>query len=132
VLESAAVKLFLPHGTLETWAVDDRADVKDGWLSLTGGGDRYAVEEAVHFKTLVSGPDEHKLAGKVKTQAQLSALGAEVMSNSAIAGESAYDVETGYRVEVKDTAAATPQKVPGAEKPASEEDLLARFLLNKL
>ena len=60
------------------------------------------MEPAVHVMALVSGPDEHQLLQKVKTDAQLAALGAERLADSVVAGESAYDVESGYVVQVPD------------------------------
>jgi hypothetical protein len=115
------VKLFLPQTTLEDWAGSDRADVHERALVLTGESVRYPVEPAVHLVALVSGPDEHQLLKKVKTDAQLSALGAERLADSVVAGESAYDVESGYVVQV-----------PDAPAPTETAALLADYLLNKL
>ena len=115
------MKLFLPQTTLEEWATADRADVAEHALVLSGDTVKYPVEPAVHVKSLVSGPDEHQLLRKVKTDAQLSELGAERLSDSVVAGETAYDVESGYVVEV-----------PDAGEAPTETALLADYLLNKL
>jgi hypothetical protein len=114
------VKLFLPQTTLEEWAASDKADVREDALVLTGETAKFPVEPAVHVKSLVSGPDEHQLLKKVKTDAQLTELGAERLADSVVAGESAYDVESGYVVRVPDEGATT------------ETALLADYLLNKL
>lgn len=106
---------------LEDWASDDKADVREHALVLTGEPQKYPVEPAVHVTALVSGPDEHQLLRKVKTDAQLAALGAERLADSVVAGESAYDVESGYVVQVPDPMG-----------PRTETALLADFLLNKL
>ncbi|MFZ5469058.1 MAG: hypothetical protein ACOZIN_06410 [Myxococcota bacterium] len=119
------MKLFLPQTTLEEWALSEKADLKDGKLVISQDQSSYPVTPAVHFRTVVSGPDEHKLAEKVKTQAQLAALGAEHMADSVILGESAYEVAEGYIAEV------VIKTAPG-QKPSSETDLLANFLLGKL
>jgi len=115
------VKLFLPQSTLEEWAGGDKADVQERALVLSGDSVEYPVEPAVHVKSLVSGPDEHHLLKKVKTDAQLAALGAERLADSVVAGDSAYDVESGYVVQVPDPGGAT-----------TETALLADYLLNKL
>jgi hypothetical protein len=115
------VKLFLPQSILEEWAGDDKADVREHALVLSGETGKFPVEAAVHVKALVSGPDEHQLLKKVKTDAQLSELGAERLADSVVAGESAYDVESGYVVQVPDTSPAP-----------TETSLLADYLLNKL
>jgi len=115
------VKLFLPQSTLEEWATSDQADVREHALVLSGETGTYPVEPAVHVKSLVSGPDEHHLLRKVKTDAQLTQLGAERLADSVVAGDSAYDVESGYVLQVPDVAAAS-----------TETSLLADYLLNKL
>jgi hypothetical protein len=117
------MKLFLPQHTLEEWAAADKADVHDHALLLARDPTRYPVEPAVHVTALVTGVDEHTLLRKVRTDAQLQAIGAERLADSVVAGESAYDVVSGYVVQVPD-AAAMPQP--------AETDLLAEFLLNKL
>jgi hypothetical protein len=115
------VKLFLPQSILEEWASGDRADVHEHALVLSGDPVKYPVEPAVHVKSLVSGPDEQHLLSKVKTDAQLAEMGAERLADSVVAGDSAYDVESGYVVKVPDPGGAT-----------TETALLADYLLNKL
>ena len=114
------MKLFLPQTTLEEWASSERADVQGHALVLTGETVKFPVEPAVHVQALVSGPDEHQLLKKVKTDAQLAELGAERLADSVVAGESAYDVESGYVVQVPDPPSRT------------DTSLLADYLLNKL
>jgi hypothetical protein len=114
------VKLFLPQTLLEEWAGAETADVHDQALVLTGESVRYPVEPAVHVLALVSGPDEHQLLKKVKTDAQLAELGAERLADSVVSGETAYDVVSGYVVKVPETGATT------------ETALLADYFLNKL
>jgi len=115
------VKLFLPQTTLEEWATTDMADVQEHALVLSGEPLRYPVEPAVHVMALVSGPDDHQLLRKVKTDAQLVELGAERLADSVVAGETAYDVESGYVLEVAE---------PSGQ--ATETALLADYFLNKL
>jgi hypothetical protein len=114
------VKLFLPQRTLEEWAGDDKADVDEHALVLTGDPVHYPVEPAVHVTSLVSGPDDLQLLKKVKTDAQLTQLGAERLADSVIAGDSAYDVVSGYVVQLPDPP------------PPTETALLANYLLDKL
>lgn len=120
-------KLFLPHTTLESWAFDEKADIRDDRLVVTGEADSYAVLPAVHFVSLVTGEDPHQLVGKVKTAPQLEALGAEHLDDSVILGDAAFDVVPGYVTTIPEVAAAVPRSAP-----QQEQDLLAAFLLNKL
>jgi hypothetical protein len=125
------MKLFLPQSQLEEWTLAEKADLREGALAIHDEPQAYPSEEAFHFTQVVSGQDQLKLVGKVKTLPQLASLGVEVMSGSAIAGETAYDVVPGYAVVLAQAAAAAS---PPAKAPATtgDEDLLAKFLLNKL
>jgi hypothetical protein len=120
------MKLFLSQQMLEDWAATDKADVHDNGLLLAGQPVRYPVVPAVHVTQLVSGPDELKLLRKVKTDAQLQAIGAERLSDSVVAGDTAYDVVSGYVVQVPD------EIPPGDDRHPTETALLAAFLLDKL
>lgn len=117
---------FLPINTLEEWALSDLADLKDGKLVFTADKGSYAVSPGVHFTKVVSGSDDVKLVGKVKTNQQLEKLAAEHVSDSVIMGENAYDVVSGYIVDVA-TASGGKKKAS-----TSDADLLADFLINKL
>jgi hypothetical protein len=130
-------KLFLPQTLLEEWALEDKADVKDGKLTIAGekasekspGDASFPVSGAVHFKKLLSGTDDKKLLSKVKSSDALNQLGAEHLADSVILGDTAYEVVPGYITDVPVPAPAGK----GADKKASPEaDLLAAFLLNKL
>lgn len=120
------MKLFLSQATLEEWALADKADVQEHHLVIHGEAAKLPVEDAVHVARLVSGADEQKLLHKVKTVGQLDALSAEQLADSVLVGESAYDVERGYLVQLPDAEFAA------ALKPEKEADLLAQFLLDKL
>ena len=123
------MKLFLPQTQLEEWALEDKADVKDGQLVVSGEQGVYPVTPAVHILQVVSGEDTQGLVTKVKTESQLSSLGAEQMADSVLLGDTAYEVVPGYLAEVP----VPPSDAPSADgKSGSEADLLAAFLLNKM
>lgn len=123
------MRLFLPQTQLEEWALEDKADVKDGVLVVTGEEGVYPVTPAVHIVQLVTGEDANGLVSKVKTEAQLEALGAEQMADSVLLGDTAYEVVPGYVAEVS----LSPSDAASADgKTGSEADLLAAFLLNKM
>jgi hypothetical protein len=123
------MRLFLPQAQLEEWALEDKADVKDGQLVVTGEQGVYPVTPAVHILAVVSGEDSQGLVTKVKTEDQLRTLGAEQMADSVLLGETAYEVVPGYLAEVS----VSPSDAPSEDgTPGSETDLLAAFLLNKM
>lgn len=122
------MKLFLPQTQLEEWALEDKADVKDGVLVVTGETGVYPVVPAVHIVQLVTGEDTNRLVSKVKTEEQLESLGAEQMADSVLLGETAYEVVPGYVAEVPSPSDASSEDGTAG----SETDLLAAFLLNKM
>jgi hypothetical protein len=118
-------KLFLSQAQLEEWALEDKADLREGRLVVAAeGGSAWPLTPAVHVVQLVTGEDTHQLVSRVKTEEQLSRLGAEQMADSILVGDSAYEVVPGYVAEVGTPA---PER-----KPNSETDLLAAFILNKM
>lgn len=119
------MKLFLPQAKLEEWALEDKADLRDGKLVVTGDATPYATTPAVHVVKLVSGRDDNKLVQRVKTDEQIKALGGEQMMESVILGDTAYEVEPGYIADV-------PAPRADKKKANPEADLLAAFILNKL
>ncbi len=124
------MKLYLPQKTLEDWVTADKADLQDGKLVVKESKTAHPVSPAVHFQRLISGDDEKGLLGRVKTTAQLEALGAEHLADSCIVGEVAYEVVEGYVTEVQ--AAAQSKADPKKKSSSPEADLLAAFILDKL
>lgn len=121
-------RLFLSQTTLEEWALDDKADLRDGKLVVHRETSAWPVEAAVHFVKLVAGADDNNLLSRVKTDAQLAQLGAERFEDSVVLGESAYEVVPGYVAEVAASAPHGDKRHPNSP----ETDLLAAFLLNKM
>jgi hypothetical protein len=126
------VKLFLPQKTLEEWSAAEKADLQDGKLVVSENKASHAVTPAVHFEKLVSGTDAGQLVGRVKTMAQLDALGAEHMMDSVILGDTAYQVTPGYIADVPAPAAAPAKGADKKKATSPEADLLAAFILDKL
>lgn len=130
------MRVFLPQSTLETWALEDKADLHDDRLVVPGDAhaEGYALTPAVHFVQLVSGSDDARLLARVKTASQLAGLGAEHLHDSVLVGENAYEVVPGYVADVPEPDAATPSATAQTSRtePQPPEDLLAAFLLNKL
>jgi hypothetical protein len=136
-------RVFFPQAALDQWIGDGRVDLAGEDLTILAEGRRYRIIEAARVLSEVTGLlDANELVGKVKTRAFLAELGAELLEDSLILGENAYDVMPGFlgapigsfaehmagtaraeaRKSIPDAAAAT-------QHPVSDEDLLARFLL---
>ncbi|MGH7285925.1 MAG: hypothetical protein ACRELY_30775, partial [Polyangiaceae bacterium] len=89
-------------------------------------------------------PDSNDLVGRVKSKIFLLELGAELLETSMVLGDNAYDVVPGWigapigtfdehvTSEERKNARASATNEFGGEEPRTDEDLLARFLLERL
>lgn len=142
-----SAQLFLSQVFVERVAGDGAAELADGALVVRGGsldGARVELVPAVRVLSLAGeGDDATALAGKVKRLDDLRALGAEVVGDSMIVGETAYDLEPGYLADpgpawsgrLLARPEARPEERPAKEAPPqgqSDAESLARFLLNRL
>ena len=138
-------RVFFPQEALDRWMVDGTIDLKGNELTIVAEGRRYRLADAVRVVREVSGsPDVNELVGRVKTRPFLLELGAEILENSMILGDNAYDVVQGWtgtpvgtfeeHVTSAERAKAKAQRVDkfSPEEPKTEEQLLARFLMRNL
>ena len=123
-------RVFFPQAALDDWVGDNRADIKGEDLSLKAEGRRYRIIEAVRVMREVTGADDpHELLGRVKTRAFLTELGAEMLENSMILGDNAYDVLQGFVGAPIGTFAEYQKTAPQAARGrASDEEVLHAFL----
>lgn len=123
----AGALLFLSQSTLVAWTEHGRVGLEGSEMEVREGveaGTRHALRPAVRFLAVAGGgADAAGLVGRVKTHEQLEGLGAEVVADSVILGDSAYEVEPGF---VAEALAQAP------EARRKEAEALARFLLDNL
>jgi hypothetical protein len=126
-------RVFFPQAALDEWIAENRVDLKNDELAIKSEGRRYRIIEAVRVLKEVTGTDDpHELLGRVKTRAFLNELGAEILENSMILGDNAYDVVQGF-VGAPIGSFADHRKDAGAKaRHKSDEELLASFLTNKM
>lgn len=90
-------RIFLSQEALDTWISEGRADIQGDLLVDKKGNRRFQLREGVRFLSEVSGGvDAETLVGRVKDLEQLAAMGGEVMSDSVVLGELAYEVQPGF------------------------------------
>jgi hypothetical protein len=137
--------LFVSQAMLDARAEQRKIDFQgDVMLLLDGAGKgrSYALEPAIRFLKLVGAEeDPHRLVGKVKTEAQLRSLGAELLGSSVLLGDVGYEVQSGFLADAKAGVAGAPGGAgaygggPGeadVEKKRADAEALARFLLENL
>jgi hypothetical protein len=130
-------RVFFPQACLDQWGVEGKIELTPTELVVLAEGRRYAITEVVRVLVEVTGsPDPHGIIGKVRSKAELETMGAEILENSMIIGDNAYDVVPGWAgtpetpfedhllSPERTTAKGTSDDSAG---PTSEEDMLERF-----
>lgn len=136
-------RVFFPQSAVDQWGIDGKIDLVAGELILLADGRRYKVEEAVRIVTEVTGAnDDRQIVGKVKPKRALDEIGAEILENSIILGDNAYDVVPGWMGTPTGPFAEhllSPErmKARGGKTDVgrglhNDEELLARFLNDEL
>jgi hypothetical protein len=107
--------LFVSQAMLDSWAEGGKIEFAGNVMTLVSGegkGRSYALDPAVRFlKVLGADADPNGLLHKVKSAAQLRALGAEPVDDSCILGDVAYEVQPGFLAEASALAAASQAPV---------------------
>jgi hypothetical protein len=142
-------RVFFPEQSLNEWLVEGAVDLKGSELTILAEARRYTLAEAVRvISEVTGGPDANDLVGRVKSKNYLVELGAELLETSMVLGDNAYDVIPGWlgapvgsfnehvaSAERKNARASATTEAAAkfsGEEPRTDEDLLARFLLERL
>ena len=132
-------RVFFPQPAIDEWAVDGKVDLVGNELVIIADGRRYQIVEAVRVVAEVTGAkDDRGIVGKVKANAVLEEIGAEILENSMIIGDNAYDVVPGWmgrptsvfhdHLMSPDRMKARKNRTDVGSGPTSDEDLLRRFV----
>lgn len=136
-------RVFFPQSAVDQWGIDGKIDLVSGELILLAEGRRYKVEECVRVVAEVTGAkDAHAIVGKVKPKRALDEIGAEILENSMILGDNAYDVVPGW-VGTPTSAFAdhllSPERMQArggrtdqGSGPRTDEEMLKRFQEDRL
>jgi hypothetical protein len=130
-------RVFFPQEALDRWLASGEVELVGSELTIRSENRKYRLVEAVRVLTEVSGvPDPNEIAGRVKTVAFLSELGAELLGGSMIIGDNAYEVVPGWLGSpvgsFAEHRAQQPEVVRGGAQVSSDEELLAQFLVRNL
>jgi hypothetical protein len=133
-------RVFFPQSALDQWISEGKVDLVGDELTIKAEARRYRILEAAHIVAECTGlPDGNELVGKVKSRPYLMELGAELLETSMVLGDNAYDIVPGFlgapvgSFEEHLARRSIPEvDLARAAAPASDEDLLAKFLLESL
>jgi len=128
-------RVFFPQQVLDRWLDAGDAELFANELTLRAERKKYRLVEGVRVLAEVSGAgDPYDITGKVKTVAFLSELGAELLGESMLIGDNAYEIVPGWLGQPKPEAAqaAAPGPAKAAAPSESDAELLASYLSRKL
>jgi hypothetical protein len=141
-------RVFFPQACLDQWGVEGKIELTPSELLIVAEGRRYTISEVVRVVLEVTGsPDPHGIVGKVRPKAELEKMGAEILENSMIIGDNAYDVVPGWagrpltsfathlasaeRAEARG-GNTNPGTGPTLDEPKNDEELLRAFSEGRL
>ncbi len=136
-------RVFFPQACLDQWGIEGKIELTPTELLIVAEGRRYSITEAVRVVVEVTGAnDPHGIIGKVKPKADLEAMGAEILENSMIIGDNAYDVVPGWMATPQTPFSAhllSPERMTArggrtdvGSPPQSDEEMLTRFVEGRL
>jgi hypothetical protein len=127
-------RVFFPQQALDQWLSEAAVEVDGNLLVIKNGGRRYRLIEAVRVVAEVSGsPDLEELCGRVKSVSYLTELGAELLGDSMVMGDAAYDVVPGWMgTPVGSFAEHLAELGLPPTSPGTDEELLAQYLVATL
>src|SRR5438094_241780 len=89
-------KMFLPQDTLELWLESGNVDFEGTVVTLKAHKVSYQLEPAVRITNLIAGLVQSNLVGKVLSQRRVAENGGEILEDSVVFGEVAFQVTPGY------------------------------------
>lgn len=110
---------------LDLWADLGKIELEGTTLRIPAEKVTFQLTPAVRFLSLLEGQDTNKLLQKVKPESFVREIGGEVVTDSCLVGETAYQVQPGFLAEGEALAAAQASKatrkpaMKGAEGPAA-------------
>ena len=88
-------RMFIAQATLEAWMDSGQAALDGDVVRLQRARRAYRLDAAVRFVSAVSGTDDG-LIGKVLSERRLTELGGELLGDSVLFGDVAFQIEPGY------------------------------------
>lgn len=104
-------QMFIAQTTLESWLESGKVDFDGSKVLLRPFRRSYDLEPAVRFLSVVDGPAESMLLGKVLSEKQILELGGELLGDSVVFGHIAFEVRAGYIATRRRSAARSPSQL---------------------
>lgn len=88
--------MFIAQRTLESWLETGNVQMDNTIVTLRNLGCSYELTPAVRFVKVLPDGAAPDVVGKVLTEARITELGGELMGESVLFGETAFEVEPGF------------------------------------
>lgn len=108
--------MFIAQSTLEGWVSSGLAEVGDHVVMLWRSGRAYRLDAAVRFVQTLSAPEGVDLVGKVLSERRVRDLGGEVLEESVLFGESAFEIQRGFIGTLMPAPGVSPEVPTGARE----------------
>lgn len=89
-------KMFVAQSTLESWVDSGKVEFDGRVVTLKAQQRIYDLEPAVQFVSIVGGAADERLLGRVLLEQRIDELGGELLGDSVVFGENAFQVRAGY------------------------------------
>ncbi len=112
VLLRTMARIFIAQSKIDAWLAAGRVHLEQSTLRVPAGGSSVTlgIDAAVFVERIDGGdPDVHKIAGKVKTAAEVVASGGELYDTSLVLGDYAYTVKPGFVATYRPGAGMPPR-----------------------
>jgi hypothetical protein len=88
--------LFVSQSKLESWIDAGEVTFEDNLLTLLARKRSYQLAPASRISKIIDGKDDHGLLGRVLTERDYDAVGAEHYPGTLIVGDTGYECEEGF------------------------------------
>jgi hypothetical protein len=126
-------RLFVPLPVFNEWLSRPTVRFAEGRLWVPDEGVGFVAFEAMQLLAEVSGtPDRHDLVGRAKTIGYLQELGADILGDSVVIDDNAYDALAGWLLLPQTGSSTTLGPVPDgdAKAPLDAAQRLLQFLMD--
>jgi hypothetical protein len=89
-------RLYISTDQMDRWTQEGKVNLQDDVMTLPAMNRTFRLRAAVRFLSVIEGADQHELIGRVKSDEQLTKMGAEHYGASVILGEVGYECEEGF------------------------------------
>jgi hypothetical protein len=89
-------RIFVPQAQLDAAVLDGRVDLRGQSLVIAELGTLACEESALILREVTTGECPKQMLGKVRARHELLGEGAELLEDSMVLGDNAYDIVSGF------------------------------------